>query len=170
MLNMINLWQTGINKIMLWTTEIKKVYLWSTVIYWFQWITETDSYNLDKIWGISWYRWLKFITKYKLKLWIVTKHSSVTNWNCILKDSLWNTLSTITFSWNNADFWWYILNDNTEYRIEFINAAWSWNYTTQYNSDRVYPIINTHINCTWGSFNWSDNQDIWNINSITTTR
>ncbi len=54
---------------MLWTIEIKKVYLWSTVIYWFQWITETDSYNLDKIWGISWYRWIKIsFTKYKLKL------------------------------------------------------------------------------------------------------
>lgn len=178
MLNMINLWTTGINKMMLWTTEINKAYLWSTVIFDNTWanVTVTDNVfpNYNNSWWMNTSIWIKFTTKYRLKLWTVTRAGVWNNVYCHLKDNSWNILKTVwPFSWqyvNTINFDNYVLQSWTTYRIEI-----SWNMDVSW-SIQSFPLNRTHINWISASENWSDtwsNITSWRqygIRSIETTR
>ncbi len=180
MLNMINLWTNVINKLFLWTTEINKAYLWSTVIY-ESWDNITVTDNVFPNYNNNWLMyntsiWIKFTTKYRLKLWTVTRHWSWTGVYCVLKDASWNVLKTVwPFSWefvNTISFDDYILQNWTTYRLELTNT-WSQNISWSIAS---FPLNRTHIDWISASEQWNDtwpNITSWRqywILSIETTR
>lgn len=175
---MIKLWNTTINKLMLWSIEVKKAYLGTAVIIDNTWanVTVTDNVfpNYNNNWWMNTSIWIKFTTKYRLKLWTITRAGSWNNVYCHLKNSAWTILKTVwPFSGqfvNTISFDNYILQSWTTYRIEI-----SWNMDVSW-SISSFPLNRTHINWISASENWSDtwsNITSWRqywITSIETTR
>lgn len=162
MLNMINLWTTGINKIMLWTIEIKKAYLWTTVIYDKTSITQDlwFVYNTFNMFNAE--RWLR-ITNWasNIVLLSIEKDANSTCTRARVYNSSNTLLWTATFVWNIATFSWVTITSSSIFRIILDDNGNSYrlDYKTQ-----SFPVVFTDFTISgwwsWSATWWSN--DPWN--------
>lgn len=107
--------------------------------------------------------WVDFVPSVDVIFNRVTKHSSCTATMAVLKNSLWATIDTATFSWDVATFTERVLLKGVTYKIELDNNTLSYTYvyaTTGFS----YPITVWKITYTAGS--GGTTSYIYNITSI----
>ena len=94
----------------------------------------------------------------------VTKVAWSTATRCILKDSWWNVISTVNFSWNVATFSAIPLFQKQEYFV-VVDNNWD-SYTSKRTSLLTYPMIKTNI--TYLSDQWWRTWEHYNLTAIET--